>query len=79
MAIEALACGTPVIAYPNGGPSEIVRDGYNGFLVKNTDEMALRIQEIGSIKREDCRNDVEERFDEVTVGNQYFEALKKVM
>jgi len=79
VAIEALACGTPVIAYPNGGPSEIVRDGYNGFLVKNTDEMALRIQEIGSIKREDCRNDVEERFDEVTVGNQYFEALKKVM
>jgi len=34
VAIEALACGVPVIAYRRGGPAEIVQDGQTGFLVE---------------------------------------------
>ena len=37
--IEALSCGTPVVAYPHGGPKEIVKNGVNGFLVNNVFQM----------------------------------------
>lgn len=60
--IEALSCGTPVIAYPNGALTEIVKDGVNGFLVHNITEMVQKIKEIERIKRENCRKTVEEKF-----------------
>ena len=43
VAMEALACGTPVIAFPNGALAEVVEDGRTGFLVENTREMAAAI------------------------------------
>jgi glycosyltransferase involved in cell wall biosynthesis len=73
--IEALSCGTPVIAYPNGGPKEIVKDGENGYLVNSTDEMAEKIKIIDRIDRKKCREDVEERFSEEVIGSQYFDTL----
>ncbi len=79
VAIEALACGTPVIAYPNGGPKQIVQEGKNGFLVNNVDEMALRLKEISKIDRTYCRRDVEQRFDENVIGKQYADAIQKFM
>ena len=42
--VEALACGTPVIAFPEGAASEIVIESENGFLVANETEMARRCQ-----------------------------------
>jgi len=73
--IESLSCGTPVIAYPHGGPKEIIKDGKTGFLVNNVEEMARKINQINLIKREACRLDVEERFDEKIIGAQYFQAI----
>lgn len=60
--IEAMACGTPVIAYPNGAIPEIVENGKNGFLVSDVNGMVEKIKEIDKIKREDCRKIVEEHF-----------------
>ncbi len=61
--IEALACGTPVIAFPEGAAAEIVIDGENGMLVADESEMARAIQRLGSIDAERCRASVAERYD----------------
>ncbi len=62
VAIEALACGTPVIAYKNGALPEIIDNGVNGFLTKNVRQMALAIKKINNINRHVCRQSVEKKF-----------------
>ena len=53
--VEALACGTPVIAFPEGAASEIVIDGENGFHVADEQEMAEAIRRLGAIDPARCR------------------------
>ncbi len=60
--IEAMACGTPVIAFNKGSASEIVKHGKTGFVVENEKEMIEAIKNIDQINREDCRKYVEENF-----------------
>jgi len=62
VAIEALSCGTPVIAYPHGALPEIIDDGVNGYLVNSVGQMATKIKGVGAIKREMCRQTVEQKF-----------------
>jgi UDP-glucose:tetrahydrobiopterin glucosyltransferase len=64
VAIEAMACGVPVIAYRRGGPAEIVRDGRSGFLVAPDKVAGLvdAVGRIGEIDRTTCRRDVEEQW-----------------
>ena len=61
--IEALACGTPVIAFPEGAAAEIVIDGENGMLVADEAEMARAIRAVSSIDPLRCRSSVAERYD----------------
>lgn len=79
VAIESLACGTPVIAYPNGGPKEIVIEGKTGFLVNSPNEMAEKIKQIDTIKREDCRKDAELRFGDEKIGGEYYNILIQLL
>jgi len=44
--MEAMACGTPVIAYPRGSVPELIEDGINGFLVRNKEEAAAAVARI---------------------------------
>jgi glycosyltransferase involved in cell wall biosynthesis len=60
--VEALATGTPVIAFDRGSAREIVSDGENGFLVASTDEMAGAIGRLHEIDPAACRASVEARF-----------------
>ncbi len=60
--IEALACGTPVLAYRHGAAPEIVDHGVTGFLCDQRDEMADAIAQVDSLDRRACRAAVEERF-----------------
>jgi glycosyltransferase involved in cell wall biosynthesis len=60
--VEALACGTPVIAFPEGAATEIVIDGQNGMLVADEPEMAHAIERLGSIALERCRASVAGRY-----------------
>ncbi len=60
--IEAMACGTPVIAYPNGAAPEIVRDGLTGFLCDGVDEAVDALHRVGSLDRTACRRHVEAHF-----------------
>ena len=64
VAIEAMACGVPVIAYRRGGPAEIVIDGETGFLVEADDiEGAVAaVGRLGQIERTMCRQRVEEQY-----------------
>lgn len=60
--VEAMACGTPVIAYPRGSVPEIVRDGVTGFIVDGPDEAARALARIDEIDRAACRREFEDRF-----------------
>ncbi len=60
--IEAMACGTPVIAFPEGAAPEVVDPGRTGFLCGDETEMAEALSQIGTIDRNACRQAVETRF-----------------
>ena len=64
VAIEAMACGVPVIAYRRGGPGEIVIDGETGFLVEPDDVAGMidAVGRVGEIDRRACRERVVERY-----------------
>ena len=63
VAMEAAACGTPVIAFPNGALPEIVQHGRTGFLVGDVAEMAEAIGQVSRIDPEACRQAARARFD----------------
>ena len=72
--IEALACGTPVIAFPEGAAAEIVIDGENGLLVSDEHQMARAIDQVGAMGAIDparCRASVAERYDIAVTATGY--------
>jgi glycosyltransferase involved in cell wall biosynthesis len=60
--IEAMACGTPVIAYPMGSVPEVVDHGVTGLLVESVDEAVEAVHRVGSLSRRECRRTCEKRF-----------------
>jgi len=60
--VEALASGSPVLAFPNGSAPEIIEDGRTGYLCQDEDAMVAAIDRIGEIERADCRSVAEQRF-----------------
>jgi glycosyltransferase involved in cell wall biosynthesis len=70
-AMEAMAAGTPVIAWRSGALTEIVADGRTGFLVSSVEEMSDAIARVESIDRKECRREAEERFDAWRMFSRY--------
>jgi CelD/BcsL family acetyltransferase involved in cellulose biosynthesis/glycosyltransferase involved in cell wall biosynthesis len=71
VAMESLACGTPVVAFPAGALPEIIAHGRTGLIVKNVCEMAQAIGQVGSLNRSDCRQTAQERFDAARMCREY--------
>jgi len=71
--IEAMACGTPVIAFKRGSVPEVVADRVNGFIATNDKEMENAINSISQIDRASCRNYAESRFDVAIIAKKYLD------
>lgn len=69
--IEAMACGTPVIAYRMGSVPEIVDEGTTGLIVGDIEEGVRAVERIGSISRATCRQAFEERFSARRMARDY--------
>ncbi len=76
--VEALACGVPVISYKRGGPSEIIKHGETGFLVKPDDkeDLLFHIRKIKFIERKNCRKWVEENASHLIFANKVINWLE---
>jgi glycosyltransferase involved in cell wall biosynthesis len=77
--IEAMACGTPVIAYRRGSMAELIEDGVTGFLVDSFDEAVEAIGRIGEIDRGACRRAVAESFTLDTMADRYLALYRKLI
>jgi glycosyltransferase involved in cell wall biosynthesis len=74
--VEAMACGTPVIAYPRGALNETVVDGETGFLVDDEDGIVEAIGRLDEIDPAHCRDHVKDHFSVETVSALYEEAFE---
>ena len=77
--IESLACGTPVIAYPNGSMPEIIDDNKTGFLVNNIDQAVEAVKNIKKISRKECRKQAIERFDVSVMTKNYIKVYESLI
>jgi glycosyltransferase involved in cell wall biosynthesis len=77
-AMEALACGTPVVAYPSGALPEIVQHGVTGFIVRTPQEMADAIQRCDGIDRARCHAIARERFALPRMIGPYFDVYREL-
>jgi glycosyltransferase involved in cell wall biosynthesis len=77
--VEAMACGTPVIAFPVGSAPEIVRHGESGFLVDDEAEMAAAVHRAGDLDPATIRATVSERYDVDVVTRAYEKAYQRVI
>ena len=69
--IEAMACGTPVIAFRRGSVPEVVTEGINGFIVHDEAEMLAKLSSIKNINRKLCRQTADDRFDVKVIALKY--------
>ena len=69
--VEAMACGTPVIALRAGSVPELIEDGVTGFICSDEEEMVAALGRIGEIDRARCRAEVERRFSPARMAEAY--------
>lgn len=77
--IEAMACGTPVIAARKGSMPELIDHGVTGFLVDSQDEAVAAIERVGEIDRAACRQAVAERFSIERMADEYLALYRRVL
>jgi glycosyltransferase involved in cell wall biosynthesis len=77
--VEAMACGTPVVATPLGAVPEVVADGRTGRLVADVDGAVQAVQALGEIDRAACRTHVEERFSVERMVAGYLEVYRQLL
>jgi glycosyltransferase involved in cell wall biosynthesis len=77
--VEALACGTPVIACNRGSMPELIDDGVTGFLVNSLDEAVVAIARIGEIDRAACRAAVSARFTVDLMADRYLRLYRSIL
>jgi glycosyltransferase involved in cell wall biosynthesis len=77
--IEAMACGTPVIAFRRGSMPELIDHGVTGFLVDSLDEAVQAVARLGEIDRQACRAAVMERFSVDRMADDYLALYRRIL
>jgi glycosyltransferase involved in cell wall biosynthesis len=77
--IEAMACGTPVIAYRRGSMPELIEDGVNGFLVDGLDEAVAALGKLDELERKACRVVAEDRFSSAQMVAAYVAVYDRIL
>jgi glycosyltransferase involved in cell wall biosynthesis len=77
--IEAMACGTPVIAYRGGAVPEIMEEGHTGFIVEELEDAVEAARRIPKLSRTRCREVFEQRFTASRMANDYVRAYERLI
>jgi glycosyltransferase involved in cell wall biosynthesis len=77
--VESMACGTPVIAFGRGSMPEIIRHGRTGYIVEDIDQAVDAVAAVRSIDRSACRDDVETRFSDTRMAQDYVRAYQEIL
>src|SRR5947208_13384265 len=77
--IEAMACGTPVIAYDRGSVAEVMEEGIKGFIVRERDDAAEAIRRVCNLSRACCRQVFEKRFTVTRMARDYVKIYKRTI
>ncbi|BBO80878.1 hypothetical protein DSCO28_14440 [Desulfosarcina ovata subsp. sediminis] len=77
--IEAMACGTPVIAFDRGSMPELIENGTNGFLVDHVAEAVERVAQIKTIDRAGCRQHAERHFSVDSMIDAYLQVYETIL
>jgi glycosyltransferase involved in cell wall biosynthesis len=79
VAMEAMACGTPVIAYASGALPEVVEHGRTGFIVHDEREMAESIEAARNLDPEECRHVARTRFSAERMAKDYMDLYQRIV
>lgn len=77
--IEAMACGTPVIAYPLGSVPEVMQDRVTGFIVPDLEGAVKAVKRLGEIDRRKCRRYFEQHFDAERMAQDYLNIYQRLV
>jgi glycosyltransferase involved in cell wall biosynthesis len=77
--IEAMACGTPVIAWRNGSVPEVLEDEVTGYIVDSVEEAVEAVERVAWLSRSTCRQMFEERFDAARMARDYLEVYRRLV
>src|SRR3984893_7751763 len=76
--IEAMACGTPVVAFNNGSVPEVLEDGVTGFIVQNENQAVAAAAKIGMLDRERIRAEFDQRFTAQHMAQNYLKLYARL-
>jgi glycosyltransferase involved in cell wall biosynthesis len=77
--IEAMACGTPVIAYDGGAVAEVIEEGRTGFIVTELEDATEAVRRIPDLNRARCREVFEKRFTATQMARDYVKVYMRVI
>lgn len=77
--IEAMACGTPVIAYRRGSVPEIIEENVSGFVVDSIGEAVTAVQRVAGLDRAEVRAAFERRFTAERMARRYLDIYRKLL
>ena len=77
--IEAMACGTPVIAYDRGSVPEVIENGVTGFVVRELDQAVEATRRAHDLSRARCRDIFEKRFTAGRMADDYVNVYERMV